>query len=167
MMYLRFAPVCLLIAAAPPLLAAPKTPAPVAAKAMVPAPAGITREKALHNAAQEFTAIDVDHDGKVTAAELESYRHARAVGIARARNTRVFESLDADHNGSLSREEFARLAPTDIKVDVTPIMKQTDRNGDGSISATEFTAMAAEGFARRDRNGDGTVTPDELQALGK
>jgi len=55
----------------------------------------------------------------------------------------------------------------DIKVDVTPIMKQTDRNGDGSISATEFTAMAAEGFARRDRNGDGTVTPDELQALGK
>ena len=39
-----------------------------------------------------------------------------------------------------------------------------DANGDGAVTLEEFTARAAEGFARIDANGDGQIDQSEAKA---
>jgi len=147
------------------ILGAAGTAAPLMATTSAPAtPAGITRVQAMQNADREFAAIDTNKDGKLSAAEIETHRRARALAALRARNARMFEQLDANKDGSLSKEEFAKLVPGEVKVDIAPLMKQADKDGDAIISAAEFRAAAAENFARRDRNGDGVVSAEEANS---
>lgn len=54
----------------------------------------------------------------------------------------VFKKLDADGNGSISKEEF--LASPQGKKDATKageVFGKKDKNGDGSLSKEEFTAQ--------------------------
>ena len=44
-------------------------------------------------------------------------------------------------------------------------IKETDTNGDGSISKAEFLAKAEKRFAKMDQNGDGQITPEERKAI--
>jgi len=157
------------VLAAQPLVAAPPIPAAAAPAPEAPAPAAsaaLTRDQVMQRSAQEFAAIDVNHDGKASPAEIEAFRRSQVLAALRLRNSRAFERLDADKNGYLSKEEFAKLVPNDVKVNVAPLIQRGDRDKDGSLSAAEFRAVAADEFKQRDKNGDGVMSRDEIGAAG-
>ncbi len=74
----------------------------------------------------------------------------------------LFEQMDADKDGKISKAEFEAFRNGQFKA--------ADKNGDGVIGKDEFAAHAetlrAEAidrlFARYDRNNDGKITADEL-----
>ena len=52
---------------------------------------------------EAFAAADLDHDGKVTIAEVHAARDAKLKAIVDER----FARIDANHDGTISRDEFA------------------------------------------------------------
>jgi len=93
-------------------------------------------------------------------------------------------ALDADHDGKISKDEFARAgtlmagrrreggsaasdaAKPDVpKHDESRMFDRFDTNQDGFIDAQEINAILARRFARMDANHDGVLTPDERQAM--
>ena len=89
-----------------------------------------------------------------------------------------FDDLDTNHDGVISKDEFAagqarmpdhmgpppggeghwhhRHPPMDLK--------SLDSNGDGKVSFDEFTAPMKQHFDRMDANHDGTLDQSELAA---
>jgi len=94
-------------------------------------------------------ALDADHDGVISAAEIE--------GAAAA-----LLGLDSNGDGVLTPDEFAPP-----RADGPPHgpggghIMQADADGDGLVTLEEFKVGAAEKFSRIDENGDGQLTPDE------
>jgi len=88
-------------------------------------------------------------------------------------------ALDADHDGKISKDEFAARAammgrhhhdgaPDDANAprpDGSRMFTRLDANNDGYLDATEINAMLARRFARQDANHDGVLTPDEQHAM--
>ena len=92
-----------------------------------------------------FTAIDTDHDGRVTVAELRAFR---------AKNAKT----DA---------ERAALTAENPKVDPALTILMADTNHDGTVSEEEWVAFGGHGgagFAPMDANHDGKLTAQELTA---
>ena len=94
----------------------------------------------------------------------------------------VFDILDANHDGVVTRQEFLRnktevfyfflkevgmdqhLDPGDIKI--TPAaFAEADLNGDGKLSGAEFVEAPFSQFDAIDRNGDGEITFEEFREL--
>jgi len=87
-------------------------------------------------------------------------------------------ALDTDHDGKISKQEFAARgamrggndasasggggAP---KHDGSRMFDRFDTNHDGFLDATEINAVLARRFARMDGNRDGVLTPDERHAM--
>jgi hypothetical protein len=53
-----------------------------------------------------FPLIDIDHDGKVSAAEMEKWHLAVGLNASMQRASHEFASTDADGNGKVSLEEY-------------------------------------------------------------
>ena len=77
----------------------------------------------------------------------------------------IFNQLDADHNASLSRQEFSRenLEAAHRTVFRSHLFKQMDANGDGALTAEELP-NPLEDLRKMDSNGDGKVTREERHA---
>ena len=77
----------------------------------------------------------------------------------------IFDRLDADHNASLSRQEFSRenIETARRTVFRTHLFKQLDTNADGALSTDEMPSPL-EHLRKMDANGDGKVTPEERRA---
>ena len=90
---------------------------------------------------------DLNHDGKVTRAELDQALHQQfaAAGKGGALNKDQFEGMQHSRTEASSGRAFARL----------------DNNHDGKLSLQEFKAYQQRTFDRMDRNHDGTITADE------
>lgn len=117
-----------------------------------------------------FETLDLDGDGQVTAAELETLRDtrfaeldsngdgevtldeftARAEGRAGERAQAIFARLDADGDGVLSRDviEQGQRGPSAARM-----IERLDTDGDGAVSAEEFAAMSERRAGLRDRFG--------------
>jgi Ca2+-binding EF-hand superfamily protein len=135
---------------------------------------------------QAFARLDVNGDGQLNADD----RNARRTNREERRATRgdaMFDRLDADSNGVLSREEFDsarnnlreramerrgqrgenRMRGMGRRGNMGGMMggqrnlAEADSNGDGSISAAEFSAATLARFDKADSNGDGTISQDE------
>lgn len=92
-----------------------------------------------------FTAIDTDHDGRVTVAELRAFRAAQA-------------KTDADR---------AALKAENPKFDPDITIRMADTNRDGGVSEAEWVAYGGHGgagFAPIDADHDGKITVQELTA---
>ena len=87
-----------------------------------------------------------------------------AAMIATARNKAIFEKLDADHNGSLTAAEFARLGPPPMKANPEALMAQMDGNKDGKVTKAEHAAAGKARFTQLDTNKDGVLTEAEARA---
>ena len=80
-------------------------------------------------------------------------------------------ALDTDHDGRISKDEFAaraamrRQTEGGAKHDGSRMFARLDTNSDGYLDTAEMNAMAAKRFARMDANHDGMLTPDERQAM--
>lgn len=99
-------------------------------------------------------------------------------------------ALDTDHDGKISKDEFAARAqmggggrwggrhggqggamPASApggdapRHDGSRMFDRFDTNRDGYLDATEINAMLAQRFARMDANHDGVLTDDERHAM--
>lgn len=112
--------------------------------------------------AAAFTALDTDHDGTLSRAEVASHPE------------KLITLLDADGDGTVSRDEFVGTScgPGANRPGVQLRMKQIrearfrelDRNGDGKLTAEELRAAQIPVILElRDVNCDGRITIDELQ----
>lgn len=97
---------------------------------------------------QRFADIDLDGDGSVDVDEFTAHAEARAA----ERATRMFERLDADGDGTLSRDVL------ESRIGQGPgerMLSRFDSDKSGGVSAEEFEA-AKERFAeRRGKHRDG------------
>lgn len=92
-----------------------------------------------------FQKADADKDGKVTLAELTAAIESRG----KVERTAMFDRMDANHDGNVSKEEFLAFEPPAPPgedgqpkkrrgPDPAEMMKHMDRNGDGVITADEL-----------------------------
>jgi hypothetical protein len=77
-------------------------------------------------------ALDADHDGKISKAELSSLS-ARASASTLAVGERVFDQIDVNHDGALSRAE--------LNAYLTELFNTADANHDGVLSDAEQQAL--------------------------
>lgn len=108
---------------------------------------------------KEFSAMDANQDGKVSAAE-----HAAG---AKA----MFEKMDANHDGKVTAAEMtaahkAITGQSAKKPDMPAAdkIKAIDANGDGVLSAEEHAKGSAAMFAKMDANKDGFLSKEEMAA---
>jgi hypothetical protein len=100
--------------------------------------------------------MDTDGDGAISRAEWDSAQAER------------FARLDADADGSLTREEL-RAGMGNVRDGMRGRMREraaaVDLDGDGAWSLAELQAvrpgLTQEQFERLDRNGDGLISADE------
>ncbi len=91
-----------------------------------------------------------------------------------ARRMDMFKRMDTDGDGRLTAAEAAAgmpgpgtAAPAEMRAMHQAMMdgkfRGQDADGDGAISAEEFTTMPALRFAMMDANKDGAITADEMR----
>lgn len=115
-----------------------------------------------------FAAADKNHDGTLSAGEMQALQARELQAVQQALRNRVqaqFKALDTNKDGQLSLAEFSATTPN-VKVNETPqqLLQKLDTNKDGKVSADEFKAPRLANFNRADLNHDGTLTPAEMQA---
>jgi hypothetical protein len=97
---------------------------------------------------------DLNKDGNVTCDEWKQYV------------TGLFREADTDHDGTLTREEYAALSRRD-RLFETVGFNYFDANGDGRISLSEMVDKPNPAFTLLDKNHDCVLTPDErVQSRG-
>ena len=194
----------LLAAAAVPVLAqatAPVAPpAPVAPVARIAPMADkmMTRAELDARVREHFTRLDANRDGFVTTAEADAGKAAmkdrwQQAGIGHAMNAKrrdpnaAFDRIDADRNGAISRDEFAKAREMRVEKRMTRshdgagrpgakrmrmhrvsggmvgghLFNMADADKDGRVSLAEATTGAARHFDMMDGNRDGRITPEE------
>jgi Ca2+-binding EF-hand superfamily protein len=110
---------------------------------------------------QMFDAIDVDKDGKVTQAEIDTHRAARVT------------AADANGDGLMSADELAAMRLAEMteraKTDAAEMITKLDSDGDGLLSAAEMATRPASGklFDRADTDDDGAISRDEATAVAE
>jgi Ca2+-binding EF-hand superfamily protein len=135
------------------------------------APKAVSRADFVKSVDTRFNAMDTNHDGVVTRAELAAELQ-KELDSARAQMTQKlrqqFQQLDTNKDGQLSFAEFSALTGG-IRSAETPEQKlqQLDTNHDGKISAEEYRAPELAKFNKVDANHDGIVTPAEMQAASR
>jgi len=132
-----------------------------AAAAVVPALVGASEpEHSMRGGALQQW--DTNADGVVTRAEAE------AAAVERTR--KLFDSLDADKNGTLTQQELdaAREKRHDaMREHAEERFKAADTDGDGRLSKTEVETgmpMLANRFDALDTDKDGALSSEELPA---
>lgn len=99
-------------------------------------------------------ALDTDHDGKLSAAEI-------------ANAPRALLTLDLNGDGQLTPDEI-QPRPQNAGASADELVKQMmsfDRNGDGVLTPEELPARMQSMFTRGDVNHDGKLTADEIRAM--
>ena len=146
----------------------------------------VTKAEFLAKGTAMFDKMDVNHDGKLDAADRAAHEGA------------MFDALDSDHNGSLSKGEFAAAHQRGPEGDGPGgkgmrhggpggehdgahggghmgmmMMHMADANKDGAVSRDEFAAAQAKHFDMIDANHDGQLTQaerkdarDKMKAMG-
>lgn len=133
-----------------------------------PAQKPIARADFIKTIDTRFSAMDANHDGVVTKAELaaEQQRELQQTKARIEQQLRLrFSQLDTNKDGHLSLQEFMAAAPP-LHTAESPdqMLQRLDTNHDGKISADEFRAPELAKFSKIDANHDGVVTPAEMQA---
>ena len=107
--------------------------------------------------------IDSDGDGRVSGAEFMAWHDG------------VFAAMDADGSGTVTKEEFmaVRMGPgagqgpmaEEMQAAEAAAFDRADSDGDGTISADQFTDLAAAEFTAADADGDGALTAGEFGGM--
>lgn len=122
---------------------------------------GPYRARSWQEATREtFRRLDRNRDGKL---DLEEIRAGFAVldldgdgWISRHEAWQLVEAGDRDRDGRLSRAELERLSSLRLEM---------DRDGDGRVSALEFSLARTDEFVRADLDRNGVVTPEEWRRV--
>lgn len=107
----------------------------------------------------EFLAEDsLDDDREDSFANLDANRDGRVTRTEWHGGTLLFNALDDDHDGVISRAELVGSEPP------ANLFTSVDVNGDGSISVAEWH-WSRPSFDRRDVNKDGRLTQEEFRGV--
>jgi len=192
-------------------VASPAPPVPPAPMAHPMADKTMTRAEVVAMVRDHFGRMDSDKNGAITTDEVAKSAeqwgdHARvmrfprgeggdqAMRLERRDPKEAFDRLDANKDGSISRDEFTKAHEEriekrieiheqrqDVMKDAKPGEKQAvrmhhmggmggrmivmaDSDHDGKITLAEAEAMALQHFDQMDTNHDGQVTPEERRA---
>ncbi len=138
-----------------------------AVAAQDPATGSLSRTDFIAQMDAQFTQMDIDQNGTITDAEIEQRRQSLQQAAALQLNQSVFQQLDQDDNGALSREEFSALAnPAAVGAVPVPTVQEFDRDGDGAITLVEYRIRTQDNFDAMDQDRDGIMSPAEMQAGG-
>jgi Ca2+-binding EF-hand superfamily protein len=96
-------------------------------------------------------ALDTDHDGTVSAGEIEAA-------------SRSLLTLDANHDGALSAGEMPLHQPSPAER-AAHAMGEWDTDGDGKLSKAELPDALQARFEQADTDHNGFLTADELRAM--
>jgi Ca2+-binding EF-hand superfamily protein len=121
---------------------------------------------------QAFDAADTNHDGFVDEAEWNAMRQ-RFGGGGRGFGESLAKFMDANKDGKVSRDEFAKLLTLFDLLDANHDGELTQEEMNGffralSTAQSEAQNQATGGvdvnnlFANSDKNKDGKLTPDEV-----
>ncbi|MFZ4120073.1 MAG: EF-hand domain-containing protein [Caulobacterales bacterium] len=102
--------------------------------------------------ADRLSAADTNRDGRITRAEFLAYRAAQ------------FPTLDRNRDGQLNTSDRPALRLPATSFDIDALIQAFDRNGDASVSRTEYESGPTPMFTAADLNQDGVVDAAELQA---
>lgn len=123
----------------------------------------------------DFAALDADKDGRISKDEVASYID-NWVSQVRSTALTLFDAVDRDHDGFLTREEFEKAGQRYDEdnlggelVDNRRMVQQMDKDNDGTVCADEaamrMSPSQRQAFFRYfDINHDGCVTPRELSS---
>jgi Ca2+-binding EF-hand superfamily protein len=124
-----------------------------------------------------FAKLDANRDGFIDKTEVEAIKtqmHARKAQRTQAggeqRRAKAFDRIDANHDGNISRDEFASV-PRHHGMMMRAAMAgmggkmfdRADLDKDGRVSLAEAQQAALVRFDAMDLNHDGTVTAQERQ----
>lgn len=127
----------------------------------------LARQQFIAQMDAEFARLDEDGNGMVVPDEIAASQRSAVQAQALRRNQEIFGQLDADGDGSLSRQEFAQLVNTEaVPVDPSPLMNQFDTDRDGIITLIEYRIATQANFDRIDTDRDGMATDVEMRAAG-
>ena len=190
---------------APPPAGTPGTPpAPGTARVHMMSDRVMTRDDVVKHVARLFARLDTNRDGFVTREEVNALhqRFEGAMGEAGGVRKRLadrgvsmgdrnamFDRLDTNHDGTISRQEFMSAQPQTRERRVMimregrqgaagergkmrmhgmgmggfggRLFEMADTNRDGRVSLQEAQAAALAHFDRADLNHDGRITPEE------
>jgi hypothetical protein len=114
----------------------------------------------------EFRKMDADHNNVISTKEIEDFQRAMAGIAIDNRRRALFAALDADRNGLLTPQEFARLNVPAPAANAAPVIAQHDLNKDGSVTLVEYRTTKLRNFDRMDTDQDGIVSVAEMKAAG-
>jgi Ca2+-binding EF-hand superfamily protein len=114
----------------------------------------------------EFKIRDADKDGVVTKGEIEAYQRSLFTRANQERLAALFQQLDTDKNGQLSKAEFAGLSLPTVPVDATPLLSTVDLDRNGRVTLVEYRTGKLRNFDRLDADKDGVVSVAEMKAGG-
>ncbi|MCA0872300.1 EF-hand domain-containing protein [Seohaeicola saemankumensis] len=103
----------------------------------------VTSAEAAQKRAEVFVMFDQDADGALDAAEYDLFDETRQADMA--------ENAGGHQKGPMQR----------INQGLQRVFNDTD--GDGRVTADEFTARSDAWFAMIDRDGDGVLTPADFR----
>jgi len=108
--------------------------------------------------------VDANGDGVITQSE--------ATDAGATRLIEVFDEIDADGNGELTREErqaYRQERRQEGRQEGRKRAQSADTDGNGALSLDEAKAAKmqrlVEHFSTLDQNGDGEVSREEMQAM--
>jgi hypothetical protein len=194
-----------------PAPASPMTPR-TRTRMMVMSDKVMTRAEVSAHVGKLFAKFDTNRDGFVTRDEVEAIHQKMMGTVGMAGDTQkrmaergifmgdrgaVFDRLDTNHDGNISRQEFMTSHPQ-VRQERVMIMRDggpeapgepgmkrrmhggrgmggfgghlfdmADANKDGRVSLAEAQAAALAHFDKADVNHDGKITPDERQQMRK
>ena len=147
----------------------------------------ITRADVIQRTDAAFARLDANRDGRFTREEAQARGQERRQQRRAQMRTRIFERLDADNNGQISRDEFAQARrgrglrgamaggrPEGMRHGGPGMRRWRHRApgmgmrmgarmfGEASfVTAEQFRARVLARFDRADANRDGTLTAEE------
>lgn len=167
-----------------------------------------TRAEVAEHVGKMFAKLDTNHDGFITKEEIDALHakmdakmdaamakmgdvHKRLAesGIMMGDRGQIFDQLDTNHDGNISRQEFTASRP-EVRERRVFVMREggaagarmrmhrmgmggfggnlfdmADANKDGRVSLAEAQAAALAHFDQADVNRDGRITPDERREM--
>lgn len=126
---------------------------------------------------ERFAVYDLNSDGKITSEERygrrsgssskksksgSSDRYTKTLEQTLEKVAAEFKELDANTDGLIEESEFMAAESRSADRKAERAIHRLDKDKDGKVSMTEFSAKSAKRFSTLDLNSDGAIKADDL-----